>query len=92
MAKNPRLKPRARQVLAVNEQEQNGGDDQPNQQKQRRTVRGGRYSDQQDQAETFTALEQVAVYQQKIKRQDAEAAEDVGDQERGQPWQYGHQR
>ena len=56
---------------------------------QRRAVRGGGDRDQHDQADALAAAQRFAAQQQEIKRQHAEPAEDIGEQDRGQPGQGG---
>ena len=81
-----------RHAPAIDQEDARGGGDERQQHGERGAMGGGGDGDQHDQAATLGPAERVAAQQQEIERQHAEAAENVGEQDRGQPGQGGERR
>ncbi len=87
--------PARRHALAGDEREQRAADEQAGQQREGRAVRRRRDRDQHDEPDALAAPQPLAAQQQQIQRQHAEPAENVGEQDGGEPGQggdYGERR
>ena len=79
-------------AFAVDQTEQRGGCQQRAHHRDGGAMRRRSDGAQHDQADPLGAGERIAAHQQEIQRQHAQAAEDVGEQDRGQERQRGEDR